>query len=453
MIPSYVQQVLYRLRQAGHAAYPVGGCVRDRLLGLSPKDWDVCISARPEETEALFADFPLITTGKKHGTVGVVIDHTAVEVTTFRRDGAYMDSRHPESVTFLCDVAGDLSRRDFTINAMALDEGEELIDPFGGQADLQNGILRAVGDPDLRFREDALRILRGLRFAARLGFCVEERTARAMLTHRDLLHNVSAERVFAELKGILSGPHAANVLAAFAPVIFTVLPELAPMAGFLQHSPYHDKDVWGHTLCALAAAPGEPVYLRLALLFHDCGKPACFTLGEDGRGHFYGHPQISARIAESCLRRLACDKATLDRVLFLIENHDRMLPETPGRMGRLLLEFGEEELKALLLIERCDALAHAPKVREQAVKNVDRWEGLLFQVLENHPVQSLHDLAISGRDLLTLGMAPGPELGRVLHSLLNQVAEGSLPNEKTALLAAAQKYLSFPCNNSAASGV
>ena len=446
MIPPYVNQILFRLRQAGYRAYAVGGCVRDVLRGVAPHDWDVCTSARPEETEAVFQDLPRIDTGKKHGTVAVILDHRTVEITTFRADGVYLDHRHPAAVTFLQELRGDLSRRDFTVNAMALDEEERPIDLFGGQRDLQNHIIRTVGDPRERFREDGLRILRGLRFASRLDFEIEPETGRAMVEGRDLLHTISAERVFSELKGILAGPAAGRVLRRFAPVFFTVLPELLPMEGFRQHSPYHDSDVWEHTLRALEASPPDPVF-RLALLFHDCGKPDCFFRDEKGIGHFHGHPKRSRELAEGALCRLKCDKDTLDRVLYLVEKHDTWLPDTERNMRRLLLHEDPAALRDLLIVERCDALAHAPAAREAAVANVDKWSALLERVLAQKPCLSVKDLAVDGKDLLQLGMAPGPQVGRLLNGMLEQVAEGTLENDRAALLAYAKTTIDIISRN------
>ena len=446
MIPPYVNQILFRLRQAGYRAYAVGGCVRDVLRGVAPHDWDVCTSARPEETETVFQDLPRIDTGRKHGTLAVILDHRTVEITTFRADGVYLDHRHPATVTFLQELRGDLSRRDFTVNAMALDEEERPIDLFGGQRDLQNRIIRTVGDPRERFREDGLRILRGLRFASRLDFEIEPETARAMIEGRDLLHTISAERVFSELKGILAGPAAGRVLRRFAPVIFTVLPELLPMEGFRQHSPYHDSDVWEHTLRALEESPSDPVF-RLALLFHDCGKPDCFFRDEKGIGHFHGHPKRSRELAEGALRRLKCDKDTLDRVLYLVEKHDTWLPDTERNMRRLLLHEDPAALRDLLIVERCDALAHAPAAREAAVANVDKWSALLERVLAQKPCLSVKDLAVDGKDLLQLGMAPGPQVGRLLNGMLEQVAEGTLENDRAALLAYAKATIDIISRN------
>ena len=440
MIPEYVNCILSQLRQAGFKAYAVGGCVRDILRGAAPHDWDVCASARPDEIQQVFFDLPQIDTGKKHGTIAVILDHKPVEITTFRADGDYLDNRHPAAVTFLTDLEGDLARRDFTVNAMALDEDEQPIDLFGGREDLKNHIIRTVGDPAQRFREDGLRILRGLRFASRLDFAIEPATARAMIAERELLTNISAERIFTELKGILTGQAAGRVLRQFAPVIFAILPELAPLAGFEQHSPYHDSDVWEHTLRALEASPGDVVF-RLALLFHDCGKPACFTRDETGRGHFYGHPQKSRELAEQALRRLKCDNDSLERVLYLIEKHDTWLPETEKNMRRLVMAVGETRLWDLLTVQRCDALAHAPLGRDPALRNIEKWEKLLDAVLQDAPCLSLKDLALSGDDLLALGMVPGPRMGQLLNQILEQVADGELRNERPALLAYAKKHI------------
>ena len=440
MIPAYVNFILSRLRQAGYKAYPVGGCVRDVLRGVAPHDWDVCTSALPEETERVFFDLPRIDAGKKHGTVAVILDHRPVEITTFRADGAYLDNRHPSGVTFLPDLAGDLSRRDFTINAMALDEYEQPIDLFGGRQDLQNGIIRSVGDPKERFREDGLRILRGLRFASRLDFAMEPATAWAMIGERGLLQNISAERVFSELKGILVSPAAGKVLRDFAPVFFTILPELAPMEGFEQHSPYHDSDVWEHTLRAFEASPADPVF-RLALLFHDCGKPACFFRDETGRGHFYGHPKKSRELCEQAMRRLRCDTATMDRVLYLVEKHDTWLPSTEKTMRRFLLHEDPDRVRGLLTVQRCDALAHAPLGRDPALVNIEKWEELLNAVLAQKPCLSLKSLALSGDDLLALGMAPGSRMGQLLNEMLEQVADGDLPNDRAALLEYAKQHI------------
>ena len=433
MIPAYVNSILFRLRQAGFVAYTVGGCVRDILRGVEPHDWDVCTSALPEEIEQVFSDLPQIDVGKKHGTIAVIIDNKTVEITTFRADGDYLDNRHPSQVTFLSNLDGDLSRRDFTINAMALDERELPIDIFGGRDDLKQKIIRAVGNPSTRFREDGLRILRGLRFASRLDFTIEPATAQAMIEERTLLRNITSERVFYELKGILTGQAAGRILRQFACVVFTVLPELAPMEGFEQYNPYHDSDVWEHTLRAFETGPREPVF-RLALLFHDCGKPSCFFRDDKGIGHFYGHPQKSRELAEQALRRLKCDTVTLDHVLYLVEKHDTWLPDTEKAMRRFLLHENVDRVRDLLVVERCDAMAHAPSAQRSALENIKRWDELLEHVLNQNPCLSVKDLSVSGSDLLSLGLIPGPRIGRILQDMLEHVAEGTLPNDKETLV-------------------
>jgi tRNA nucleotidyltransferase (CCA-adding enzyme) len=261
-----------------------------------------------------------------------------------------------------------------------------------------------------------------------------------MIEERELLNDISAERIFTELKGILVGFAAGRVLRAFAPVLFIILPELAPMAGFEQHSPYHDSDVWEHTLRALEASPADPVF-RLALLFHDCGKPACFTLDETGRGHFYGHPQRSRELAEGALHRLKCDRETMARVLYLVEKHDTWLPGTERNMRRFLLREDPERVRDLLVVQRCDALAHASAAQEAAIAHVDEWSALLDRVLDQKPCLSLKSLAVSGDDLLSLGMAPGPKMGKLLNDMLIEVADGALPNERAALLSYAEKHI------------
>ena len=287
-IPEGVRVLLERLEAAGYEAWCVGGCVRDALLGRTPEDWDVTTSALPEETMAVFGDQAL-PTGLKHGTVTVKTGDGPVEVTTYRLDGAYRDHRRPESVAFTASLEEDLARRDFTVNAMALDLRRELRDPFGGRADLARGLLRCVGDPDRRFQEDALRILRGLRFAAALGLEIEPGTAAAVRRNREGLRDIAAERIQVEFFKLLPGKGAAAVLRGYPEVFGVFWPELLPMVGFGQRNRHHCYDVWEHTLHALDAVPGD-VVLRCAMLLHDVGKPACFTLDEKGVGHFYGHP-------------------------------------------------------------------------------------------------------------------------------------------------------------------
>ena len=435
-IPAPVREILETLETAGHRAWCVGGCVRDALLGRIPEDWDVTTAARPEETMALFGD-RAVPTGLRHGTVTVRTAAGGVEVTTLRRDGAYRDHRRPESVTFTDSLEEDLRRRDFTVNALAVDLRGTLQDPLGGRADLAAGVLRCVGDPDRRFDEDALRILRGARFAAQLGFAIHPDTAAAIHRNRALLGDIAPERIWTELKKLVTGAHAAEVLRAYPDVIGVFWPEVLPMVGFDQRNRHHCHDVWEHTLHALAAVPPE-ADLRLTVLLHDIGKPNCFTVDEKGQGHFYGHPAESARLAGEMLRRLRADNATTETVVRLVTWHDKNIPRTRSGVARALGKLGERDLRRLLDVKRADNLAQAPEYRS-VQGEIDKAEAILDQLLAESACVSLRQLAVNGRDLLALGLS-GPAVGRILRTLLDAVLDETLPNQRAALLAAAQNY-------------
>lgn len=339
MFPAQVSAILERLEQAGFAAYAVGGCVRDTLLGRVPQDWDVATSARPEQTAALFAGRS-IPTGLQHGTVTVRQEGLSVEVTTFRADGPYSDHRRPDAVYFSDSLAEDLCRRDLTVNAMAMDQRGVLTDLHGGREDLRRGLLRCVGEPDRRFDEDALRIMRTLRFASVLGFTVEERTAAALHRCAPLLGSIAAERLLSEMDRLLCGRYVLPVLLAYPDVLGVFLPELLPCVGLDQRNRHHLYDVWGHTSRAVAAVPPEPV-LRWTMLLHDVGKPPCFTVDDRGVGHFYGHPKVSAELAETACRRLRMDKRTAHQVVTLVQWHDRDIPRTEKAIARAVHQLGE----------------------------------------------------------------------------------------------------------------
>ena len=354
-----------------------------------------------------------------------------VEVTTYRRDGAYSDCRRPDSVEFTASLEEDLARRDFTVNAMALDLRGALADPFGGGEDLKRGLLRAVGEPEKRFGEDALRILRGLRFAARLGFSIEAGTDRALRACAPLLERIAPERVREELTGILCGPYAEKVLVSYPDVLGVVLPEIAPSVGFDQRSVYHCYDVWEHTARAVGAAPSAPV-LRWTMLLHDLGKPDTFFLDGEGRGHFYGHWRKSAEYAGAILDRLRFDRRSRDLILTLVERHDCELPLSEKSVRKNLARYGEEAVRALLAVKRADNLAQAPEYRDRQVL-IGQWEDLLNLVLQEGACFSLRQLAVRGGDLTALGLR-GPAVGRVLQALLDQVLDGKLPNDREILL-------------------
>ena len=428
-MPENVREILERLERAGYEAWCVGGAVRDALLGLEPGDWDVASSAPPEAVLELFAPDAL-PTGLQHGTV-TVGGGRGVEVTTFRRDGEYLDNRHPDHVEFTRSLTEDLSRRDFTVNAIAVNLRGELADPFGGRTDLERHILRAVGQPEKRFREDALRILRGLRFAARLGFSIEPGTAAAIRRCAPLLENIAPERIRTELTGMLCGEHVLEVLLAYPEVLGVVLPEILPCVGFDQHSVYHCYDVWEHTAHAVAAVKPQPV-LRYAMLLHDIGKPETFSLDEEGRGHFYGHWRRSVPLARAALERLRVDNRSKETILTLVERHDCELTLSERSVRRNLARYGEETLRLLLEVKRADNLAQAEAYRDRQAL-IRQWEDLLELVRAQGACFSLKQLEVKGGDLTALGLH-GPAVGRALNELLELVIDEKLPNERGMLL-------------------
>ena len=442
VLPENVVQVLSRLENAGWESYAVGGCVRDALLGIEPHDWDLCTAAPPEEMKKVFASERMLETGIKHGTLTLLTPSGPLEITTFRTESGYSDRRHPDSVSFVSDVHADLARRDFTVNAMAYSPRHGLRDDFHGREDLKNGILRCVGDPGERFREDALRILRALRFAARFDLTIEKKTAAALRKDRELLHSVSPERIFSELKGILSAPYAGKMLLAFPEVFFVFLPELAPTLGFDTRRPQnHCWDVWGHTAHAVDAIEPESC-LRLAMLFHDSGKPRTFRFdARAGHGKFPRHPKLGAEIADAALRRLRCDNATRKTVTMLVENHEMRTGHEKNDLRRLLSELGEENMRRLLLVRRADAAAHAPKAAARLAALADGDERRLNEILAEGGCLHVRDLAVNGDDLASLGVPAGPAVGKMLSCMLDRVMDGALPNEKEALLRAARKEM------------
>lgn len=394
--PDAVKRLLDRLHRAGYEAYVVGGCVRDSLLGQTPKDWDVTTAATPDTVLRLFADCPCFTAGKRLGTVGVVMDSLPIEVTAFRRESGYSDSRHPDTVTFVTDIREDLRRRDFTVNAMAYTAESGLIDPFGGQADLQNRQLRCVGDPRRRFSEDALRLLRGVRFAATLGFSVEPCTAAALHGERKRLRDIAAERVSAELIKLVCGGYLPPILTDYADLLATVLPQAAPSANAT-------AAVWAdyrHTLHAMAASPADLV-VRFSLLLRGCGAVA----------------------AQEALTRLRLDTRTVQSVTALIRCEDTALSAEPAAVRHMVNRLGVPLYRQWLAVRRADGATQA-----------DEAERCLNALLAEHACFSLKELAVNGHDLQALGLSPGPAVGKTLHRLLNAVLDGRCPNRRENLL-------------------
>ena len=430
LIPAAVARCLEALEQAGFEAYCVGGCVRDRLLGKEPHDFDLCASATPEEMKALFHDRALVLAGEKHGTVGVVTEEGVVEITTFRKEGAYCDNRHPDRVEFVTDIQEDLARRDFTVNAMAWSPKRGLQDPFGGEQDLKKGILRCVGDPETRFREDALRILRGLRFSVTYSLTPEPETEKAMLSLTALLDHLARERVLGEFCGFLPQTSKEQLLK-YAPIITQVIPELKPTLGFDQHSPHHRYDLYTHIAQVVDQVPGT-LPLRWAALLHDVGKIPTFTRDETGRGHFYGHAQTGAEMADMILRRLKAPTALRQQVVLLIAQHmTRLMPEK-RLLKRYLGRWGRETVEQLLYLQQADMGSKGVPGEEEQEAFETLWR-LLKETEQESACLTRKDLAVTGRDLLSLGYQ-GREVGQKLEELLEAVLDERAVNEHDALL-------------------
>ncbi len=435
--PRAVRIALGRLNDAGYEAFAVGGCVRDSLLGRTPHDWDITTSATPDETVTVFSDCRLVENGRRHGTIGVLLDGMLLEITTYRNDGEYLDNRHPVQVTFSQNIADDLARRDFTVNAMAWHPDRGLVDLWGGAEDLKNGILRCVGDPTTRFCEDGLRILRAIRFASVLCFSIEEGTADAIRSCRHLLSNIAAERIREEFCKLICGAGAVEILRDYAEVIGEFLPELHRCVGFLQNSKYHCHDVYEHTLWALSFEQTGDLITRLAILLHDIGKPLCYTEDADG-GHFKGHAPAGVEITDAILHRLRFDNESIARLCRLVELHDLPIPCDTCAVKRLMRKLSDEDILRLLEIKRCDRLAHAEEYRELPPE-LDAVPHLLREIRKSEACLTLRSLAINGDDLIALGFPKGKEIGRVLGALLEDVIDERLPNDREILLAEAKK--------------
>ena len=437
-IPSAVQLIIETLNQAGYEAYAVGGCVRDALLGLEPHDWDICTSALPGQVSETFPDRRIYTVGIQHGTVVLPIEGENYEITTYRADGDYTDHRHPDGVTFVSSLRDDLSRRDFTINAMAFHPKEGVIDFFEGQEDLKKGLIRCVGDPEQRFEEDGLRILRALRFASRYGFTIEGDTGRALRKKAPLLNYVAGERIWTELKGFFAGSSPARLLNDYRDVFAVVMPEISAMFDVPQNNPHHCYDVWEHTCYSVDYAAGDGV-LGFVLLFHDSGKPACHRRDERGIDHFFGHPQKSAELALQVLDRFHCDNQTKETVDLLIRWHDRCWRVSRRGAKKLLAALGSERTQLLFRVINADIRAQSPEFLPQKLEVLEQWRTQVAQLEQENACLHLRDLAVSGRDLMEIGIGPGPEMGTILKELLEAVLNDEVANDRSALLRRVRK--------------
>lgn len=476
MIPDGARYILNSLNRHGYNSFIVGGCVRDIILNRIPHDFDICTEAHPtnvinvinilnqvEEANELYAYnhgneyqrmiLKYIPTGLQHGTITVMVDDEAYEVTTFRCDGDYSDGRRPDNVFFTRSIEDDLARRDFTMNAIAFNKYKGYIDPYGGKHDIENRIIRCVGNPNERFNEDGLRIMRAIRFAAQLGFTIEEETAKAIHENKHLLKNISRERIQSELFKILMSDFCGNkVLREYADVICECIPEIEPMIGFEQNNPYHAYDVWEHTLHCMnygitdnGGHEYDDIITRLSVLFHDIGKPYCYFEDENKIGHFYGHASTSASLAEDILRNLKCSNDIINSVCELIAHHDVQFVTTKQSVKRLLNKLGETQLRRLIILRAYD-LNGQTNTQERIIKVLDMIK-VLNDVLSEAECFKLKDLAINGNDLKEIGIPEGKQIGEILNELLLFVIDGEVLNEKEKLLEMTQILLEVRDSN------
>lgn len=447
-------EVMEKLMTSGYEAYFVGGFVRDRLMMakgiyetavLSPADIDIATDALPDEVKKAMDGMRVVDTGIRHGTVTVLAGggKVPVEVTTYRTDSGYSDGRHPDCVGFTSSIEEDLKRRDFTINAMAMDMEGNIKDPFGGMEDLKKGVIRAVGDPDERFREDALRIMRALRFSSVLGFVIESETENAVMENRSMLRLISSERIWEEFCRLAAGGSAGDTVRRYVDVLGEVMPELLAMKGFDQHNEYHRYDVLEHcirTMETVTVTEENRLYMKLAALFHDIGKPLTYSDDDSGRGHFYGHAKVSCQVTEIILARFRADKAIAGRISLLARYHDLIFEKDERMLKKWMNRLTPEILFEILEIKRADNMATGNMSRE-LMKKFDDIEKMMKGILKRGDCFSLKTMALDGNDIKRLGVMEGPEIGRILNELLEQVIEGRAPNKREPLLKIAENII------------
>lgn len=439
---SRAKEICDIIEENGYLAYCVGGCVRDVLRGQIPHDFDITTSALPEQVAEMFVSMgcKVISTGVAHGTVTVLYCDEQFEITTMRCDSDYGDNRHPDSVTFVRDITLDLSRRDFTMNAIAYSFSDrKLIDPFGGARDIEQRMIRSVRDPSLRFEEDSLRILRALRFSSQLGYTIESDTATAMREKKDLILHLSSERIYSEIIKLLCGKNAGKTVYDHYDIMSVVIPQLSDCYAFHQHSRYHCHDVLRH-ICEVIDNIPPKKHLRLAALFHDLGKPDCFSLDDEGAGHFYGHSKISADIAESVLNRLKSDKLTTDQVVFLVKHHDTPLPKDELLIKKRISKIGDKSFFDLLLLAKADCLGQDRSVRCR-LADYDEIADTARRVIESADCLNINKMKINGHDIILMGVGEGKRVGQILSTLFDMVINNRVENEHDSLCAAAKKLI------------
>ena len=428
-IPQQVSLALCQMKNAGYEAYIVGGCVRDFLLGRIPSDYDITTNALPEQTQNIFNSFRCIDIGKKHGTIAVMINGMQIEITTYRIDGKYSDKRHPETVSFSSSLKDDLSRRDFTINAMAYNAEEGIVDCYGGQQDIEEKIIRCVGDPLKRFNEDALRIMRAVRFASQLGFKIDPLTRKNIFELKETLKLISAERLRGELQKLICGKAAFEILMEYHEIITVFIPEAADCIKFDQHNKYHKYTVWEHIARSIMNSPSDPL-IRITMLLHDIAKPSCFSLDQKGNGHFKKHPEIGAEMAGNILKRLKYDNKTIHDVVTLIKYHDFKFRSRQD-IKRIMSAIGTSLFYRLIDVQQADADSK-DGICHSLINDLEWVRTTADNIIENKECIFISDMNINGYQLLRQGYE-GKQIGHILNTLLNEVINDTLPNEYNAL--------------------
>lgn len=438
-IPYQAEKVIDILEASGFEAYCVGGCVRDSLMGKEPSDWDICTSCEPENLKDIFSCYKIIETGLKHGTITVVIDSMQIEITTFRKDLSYCDHRHPESVEFVSSLKEDLSRRDFTVNSLAYNNKSGLIDYFGGLNDIENKIIRCVGEPYTRFEEDALRILRALRFASTLKFEIDAKTKSAIYKKAELLSFVSKERIRDELLKLLTGENVLSVLIEYKEIIFSIIPELKKCDLTPQNTPHHCYNVYEHTAHSVSNIEPLP-YLRMTMLLHDIGKPNTLKTDKQGISHFKTHPYVGRQLAEKILHCLRFSNKDINYICDLIEQHDNRFPANENSVKKFISKYGKDFFKDYIKIRKADTLAQSKYMREDKLRTISEVKNIGDKVIKSNVPLNLKDLEINGNDLIEIGFA-GDAIGKILNEILTLVLENKLENTKSELMNFARKGL------------
>ncbi len=430
-LPEYILFAIDRLNSFGYQAYAVGGCIRDIIMGVEPNDYDICTNALPDKVKSVFQGYRTIETGIKHGTVSVVFENEAVEITTFRNETAYSDGRHPDSVSFSASLTEDLARRDFTVNALAYDGKNMIIDPYNGLWDIEHKIIKCVGNPEKRFNEDYLRILRAFRFACVLGFSVDSSTESAMKTMKSLIPSISGERISSELKKSICGDFFEKVFINQAYIVTEFIPELKPCIDYNQNNPHHDFDLLTHLAKTVSFCPKNPA-VRLAALFHDIGKPNTMSKDENGISHYHSHARISADIAEKILRRLRFSKAEISHIITLIKHHDGVIEETEKAVAHKLNKIGIDAYFELISLQRADCSAQKSSPSSRS-KHFDNLIKIAENIISQNKCITVTGLAVNGRDIMALGLKE-KDIGNALSFLLHSVIDGDVENKKSDML-------------------